>query len=112
MRHGRQSRLAEVGARGQERLARSRVTLACDGLAGIVEARYLAGAGVGALSGPDAALAEARRADASVRTEIAPARVAQEPAELAGLDASAREVARGALAALRALRGALDGADG
>lgn len=108
MRHTRQQRLPEIGVRGQARIARARVSLCNDGLAGLVEARYLAGAGVGELRGPEPALDEARRVDGRVRACVGPS--AQKSPffnEIAGLDPAVREVALGALAALGALRRAL-----
>jgi hypothetical protein len=48
-RYSRQTRLAEVGETGQARLAAGHVFVVADGLAGEVQARYLAGAGVGTL---------------------------------------------------------------
>lgn len=111
MRHTRQVRLQEVGARGQARIAAACASLHGDGLAGLVEARYLAGAGVAELCGPAPSLDEARRVDGRVRTRpggrVQASRALQ---QFARLDPAAREVALGAFAALGALRTALDGA--
>jgi len=114
-RHDRQSRLAGVGAAGQQRIAAALVDVQADGLAGEVAARYLAGAGVGRLHVRDRALAQAAASvDPSVRVEVgaspAPAATAGPSTdELPGFrDPSARDVARGAREALRALRGLLE----
>jgi hypothetical protein len=61
-RHSRQVRLAEVGEEGQARLEATTAFVAADGLAGAVEVRYLAGAGVRKISTGDEAIAEAARA--------------------------------------------------
>lgn len=109
-RHSRQTRLAGVGEAGQARLSAAEVAVTERGLAGWVMARYLAGAGVGALLVTDAEHAEAARAtDDEVRirvvdaSELAPAA----DAELDALDPAVRDVARGARAAVRALRAIL-----
>jgi len=76
----RQTKLAEIGAAGQEKLAAAEVAVA-SGFAGWIEARYLAAAGVGRTrEGGDAR--DARFDD---------------------LDPAAREVALGAHAAARAI---------
>jgi hypothetical protein len=118
MRHGRQSRLAEVGIAGQQRIAHARVALSCDGLAGLVEARYLAGAGVLELSGFEEVLAEARRVDVHVRSRdgahplfVGAGAPGPARAEVDALDPAPREVARGALAALTALKRVLAGGE-
>src|SRR5271168_2888957 len=101
-RHSRQVRLAEVGPRGQSRLAAASVDIGVEGLSGEVAARYLAGAGVGRLRLRSAALASAALAvDSTVRTEVDPdlALDVQEGAfDLR--DPVARDLARGARAAL------------
>jgi len=115
-RYTRQERLAEVGASGQARIAAARVASRAGGLAGEVEALYLAGAGVGTLVVDDAATAAAAKA-------LAPdvcVHVAREPREdggdaaldraIAGLAPGAREVGEGAWRALVALRAALEAA--
>jgi hypothetical protein len=108
-RHSRQSRLADVGASGQARIARAVATVPGRGLAAEVAARYLAGAGVAALRVKDEATAAAARAvDPAVRVEIDPA---LGEASLDGLEAladpAARAVAAGALQALHVLQAAL-----
>ena len=111
-RHDRQSRLADVGVAGQERIAAATVEVQADGLAGEVAARYLAGAGVGCLRVRDGALAAAAAAiDPSVRVEVASRTPeASSTDESSGFrDPSARDVARGAREALRTLRGLLEG---
>ena len=70
-RHARQARLAEVGERGQAVLAASTAVVKGEGLAAEVEARYLAGAGVGTLIvGAEAVARVAREADPSVHVEV------------------------------------------
>ena len=97
----RQACLAEVGLEGQQRIAHSRVTVASGSpLARGTAERYLAGAGV----------AVAPRGPASANT--APIKVHCAPLPMA-LARGPREIAEGAMAALRALRcvlavGALD----
>jgi hypothetical protein len=139
-RHGRQARLAEVGAEGQARIGRLAVDLDLEGFAADVAVRYLAGAGVGMLRVRDGALAEAARAIDPAVNVATDARLAADghvcgrsaadghvcgrsaadghvcgrsaaddaPLDLPLNDPSARELARGALRALRALRSALD----
>ena len=103
-------RLAGIGAAGQARLAAAHVLVTERGLAGWVMARYLAGAGVGSLSVADADhRAAALSLDDGVlvrwveRNDVEP--VAD--AEFSALDPAVREVARGARAAVRALRAIL-----
>ena len=79
--YARQVRLAEIGAAGQEKIAAAEV-VAARGLAGDIEARYLAAAGVGRVVRGTHELADARFDD---------------------LDPAAREIALGARAAARAL---------
>ncbi len=117
-RHTRQVRLAEVGEEGQVRLARATVTVRGLAASGAIEARYLAGAGIGALRVREIAHAEAARAiDAAVRIEDAaavgaPDPCASSPIEALGLDPAAYDVARGAWCALDAMRQVLGGAEG
>lgn len=81
-RHTRQVRLAEVGEEGQVRLARATVTVRGLAASGAIEARYLAGAGIGALRVREIAHAEAARAiDAAVRIEDAAAVGAPDPCD-------------------------------
>jgi hypothetical protein len=110
-RHSRQSRLADVGRRGQERIARVVASVPGTGLAAMIAARYLAGAGVAVLRVKDAATASAGRAvDRGVRVEIDPGLPAFIP-EAEGLevldDPATRRVAAGSLVALGMLRAAL-----
>jgi hypothetical protein len=121
-RHDRQIQLAEVGEEGQARLACARVDIPLSGFAGEVATRYLAGAGIGALRvcAPELARS-ARDLDPDVHVEVAPLPRAQlpelelpEPADGTALacqvvleDAAARELARGAIAALRAIKSVL-----
>jgi len=111
-RHTRQVRLAEVGADGQGRIARAAVDVHGHGLAAHVAARYLAGAGVARLRvGDEAVAAAARGIDASVKLDVDASLAvdrADAPAEIA--DPTARALAAGALAALRAIREALGSA--
>jgi hypothetical protein len=111
-RYGRQVRLAEVGAAGQARIERARVDVRVDGLAADVAARYLAGAGVGCVCVRGQALAEAARAIApGVRVDIDPTLAPADQAMAFDLrDPCARDLARGAHAALCALRAVLEGA--
>lgn len=116
-RYGRQIRLAEVGLAGQARISAARIDVPMVGLAGDVAARYLAGAGVGFLHVRSPAVAAAATAiDPGVHVEIedisddrshhAPASMSDESA-FNFRDPVAREVARGARFALRALRAVL-----
>lgn len=105
-RHSRQTRLLGVGAAGQARLSAAEVAVTEHGLAGWVMARYLAGAGVGALSVTDREHGQAAVAtDDEVRIRLVEVaeRAPIADAELDVLDPAAREVARGARAAVRAL---------
>jgi hypothetical protein len=98
-----------VGASGQARIARSRADVGLDGLAADVAARYLAGAGVACIRVRAEALAEGARAiDGAVRVEVTELAAAPEGDAATDVrDPVARELARGALLALRALRSAL-----
>jgi len=109
LRHARQAALDEVGAAGQRRIAAARAEVPLDGLAAQVAVRYLVGAGVGCLAVSDERLAGLARAiDPDVRVEIDASLVADDGAEPLGLrDPVARDLARGAHHALRALRSAL-----
>jgi hypothetical protein len=124
-RHGRQTRLAEVGAAGQARIVAATIDVPMDGLSGEVAARYLAGAGVGCVRVRSSAIAAAARSvDPAVRVEIATDTSGEGPRDdRRGLgssssrdppldlrDAVARDLALGARAALRALRAVLEGA--
>jgi hypothetical protein len=134
-RHGRQTRLAEIGSAGQARIAAATVDVAVDGLAAEVATRYLVGAGVGCVRVRERGLTGlvdlahvARSIDPGVRVEVAVGS-SREPSPAGGAapgphavrdgfdvgdfrDPSARAVARGAHEALRALRTALATASG
>ena len=110
-RHARQARLAGVGPEGQARIGRAWVDVPLDGFAADVAARYLAGAGVAGIRVRTDRLAEGARAiDASVRVVVERSLevTAPGPEALQLDDASARELARGALCALGALRSAAE----
>jgi hypothetical protein len=107
-RHSRQTRLVGVGEDGQARLGAADVVVTEPGLAGWVMARYLAGAGVGALTVADADHEAAARAvdDAVVVRRGNPSEPGPDD-DLDDLDPAAREVARGARAAVRAMKAIL-----
>jgi hypothetical protein len=115
-RHVRQVRLKEVGTEGQARIARAVVDVRLDGLAADVAVRYLAGAGVAGVRVRSSAVAEGGRAIAPrIRVDVDPTLALD--VEEGGFDLrdpAPCDLARGAHAALRALRAALDGpsADG
>ncbi len=122
-RHSRQTRLPEVGADGQARIVAATVDVPMGGLSGEVAARYLAGAGVGCVRVRTAALAAAAGSiDPAVRVEIDDSIGGSDGKdEFASFASSrtprldlhdpvARDVAMGAVAALRALRAVLEGA--
>ena len=106
IRHGRQSRLEGVGAAGQSAIDAATVHVRERGLAGEVEARYLAGAGVRRLVvREDAHAAAARAVDAEVSVEREEGAWAPAPApDLDALDPACAAVARGAASALDVLR--------
>jgi hypothetical protein len=110
LRHTRQARLAEVGSERQKKLVSTEARVRALGFAGEIEARYLAGAGVGSLVVNDAAQARAAvSVDPAVRTIVAENRADGDPSTpllpiLAALDPAAREVAEGAYRALQTLR--------
>ncbi len=111
-RHSRQSRLADVGAQGQARIARAVAVVPGQGIAAEVAARYLAGAGVAALRVRDEPTAAAARAvDPDVRVTVEPGLISPAPDDATTLavltDPAACAVASGALLALRLLRAAL-----
>ena len=107
-RHGRQTRLAEVGVEGRARIVAACADVPLDGLAATVAARYLAGAGVGRVRVvSEAVAAQARAVDGGVRAEVDGSlgpggRVV--PSFLGLRDPSADAVALGAHTALAALR--------
>jgi hypothetical protein len=102
----RQSRLAEVGAAGQARIAAAAVDVRLDGVASVVCVRYLAGCGVGTLRVRDSNLISIARAvsphitvvvvDDLPRNDAAPRLDLHDPV--------AREIALGANEALRIVR--------
>ncbi|MDP9001715.1 MAG: hypothetical protein M3O46_16570 [Myxococcota bacterium] len=108
--HCRQTKLTEVGGTGQARIARARVDVRLDGAAADVAARYLAGAGVAGVRVRDRALAEAARTIApGIHVDVDPTlRVEVEVEDFGLRDPACRDLARGAHAALRALRAALE----
>lgn len=107
-RHHRQMRLPIVGKSGQRAIAEASLVVPAAGVEGEIMARYLAGAGVTKLrTADDAAAVAARAIDAKVEAS-AGAPIATEPmTDLDDLDPAARDVARGARAAVRALVGVL-----
>ena len=114
-RHSRQVRLAEIGEEGQARIQATTAHVEAEGLAGAIEARYLAGAGVGRIAVVSEVIGAAARAvDASVQI-VAEARVdlrLGEPPAFGVNDPVAREVAIGAWRALAHLRRAALGREG
>ena len=109
-RHTRQVRLADVGEEGQARLEATTGFVETDGLAGVVEARYLAGAGGGKISTGYEAIGDVARAvDATI--QIVAARRAPlghgEPPAFGVKDPVAMEVALGAWRALAHVRRAI-----
>ena len=108
-RHARQSKLAEVGAIGQGRIAEARVDVRLEGLAADIAARYLAGAGVAGLRVREARDVEGARALVpGLSVDVDPGLSVDSAGPSFGLrDATCAEFARGAYAALLALRTAL-----
>jgi hypothetical protein len=111
-RHGRQAKLAGVGAAGQERIGDAEVEVSLGGLAAVVAAKYLAGAGVrrlrvGCPGAAEAALAVDPAVDVQVDGTLDGRAGSDAPSPFGLGDRGADEVARGAHAALVALRRAL-----
>lgn len=106
-RHSRQVRLAEVGDAGQARIEATTGFVDGSGLTAIVEARYLAGAGVAKIATGEDAVAEAARS-VDARVEIvegkSPSLGLGEPPALGVRDPAALEVAMGAWRALAHIR--------
>jgi hypothetical protein len=106
-RHSRQVKLADFGEEGQARLEATTGFVETDGLSGVVEARYLAGAGVGKISTAHEAIGEiARAVDATVQI-VEPRRAPLghgEPPAFGMRDPVALEVALGAWRALAHVR--------
>lgn len=91
-RYGRQIRLVEIGEAGQAKLCAASVELAAEGFARFIEERYVRGSGM------------------SIMSRAAwPARETHVP-ELGLRQASAREVAEGALLALATIRSVIESA--
>ncbi len=109
-RHARQSKLVEIGAAGQSRIARAVVRVGLDGFAADVAVRYLAGAGVGSIQVRDGALpVGALTIDPSVPVEVDPSLAVDETGSFDLREPVVRDFCRGARVALRALRGAACG---
>ncbi len=107
LRYTRQVRLAEVGARGQDRLSGLPARVRDVNLAAHVEALYLAGAGVKSLGVDSEEVAAAARAlNPEVEVKVEP-RTEAGRRPLLALRGGASEVADGALQALLVLRAAL-----
>jgi hypothetical protein len=110
-RHSRQARLAEVGEDGQRRISATACAVRGDGVAARVEARYLAGAGIGRMVlDADAVAGSAKEVDALVEVRAAFDRDRdrdRDPAWSLDLEPAAREVALGAHRALQVLRDAV-----
>jgi hypothetical protein len=109
-RHTRQVRLAEIGEVGQERIEATTAYVDDEGIAGTLEARYLAGAGVGKIATASPGIADAARAvDPNVHLiEGARVRLGHgEPPPFGIKDPVALEVARGAWRALAHVRRAV-----
>jgi hypothetical protein len=99
-----------VGPEGQTRIGRAVVDVPFGGLAGEVAVRYLAGAGVGVVRVGDARLASVARAvDPEAIVQIAGVSAPSPPLREAWRHDAARELARGAVWALEALRAAIEG---
>jgi hypothetical protein len=109
-RHARQVALKEVGLSGQTRIRATTVEVPLEGLAAEIAVRYLAGAGVGRLRVRDARLAEiVKETDPSVAVAVDDQPSGVEPVDVLGLgNGPAGDLARGAHAALRALRAAIE----
>jgi hypothetical protein len=106
-RHSRQARLAEIGDEGQARIYASTARVDGEGLAGAIEVRYLAGAGVGKIATDNEVVGAAARAvdatveivrDAGIHLPLG------EPPAFGVKDPVALEVAIGAWRALAHLR--------
>jgi hypothetical protein len=109
-RYTRQVRLAEIGDEGQQRIAATTAIVDAQGLAGAVEARYLAAAGVGKIATLHDEIGDAARAmDARVQvmTGVRVRLGHGEPPAFGLRDAAARDVALGAWRALAHLRRAV-----
>jgi hypothetical protein len=108
-RHARQALLAEIGEEGQREIATTAHAVRGDGVAARVEARYLAGAGIGHLRVETDGVARcATGVDALVDVRVVsdPDRD-RDPAWTHDLDPAARDVALGAYRALQVIRRAV-----
>jgi hypothetical protein len=111
-RHWRQTKLAEVGDRGQTRIARACVDVRANGFAGDIAARYLAGAGVCSLRVLGESIACAARAvDPAVEVTVAEFDAEDRADGFDFREAAARELARGSQMALDALLEAIRGTE-
>jgi hypothetical protein len=110
-RHGRQSRLVEVGSAGQAKIARASVDVPLDGFAAEIAGSYLVGAGARTVRVRHCALATTLRAmDPSVSVEVAPdMAVDRAPGPFRFRDPAAQALADGAHLALRRVRALLEG---
>jgi hypothetical protein len=105
----RQSKLAEIGAAGQARIAASTADVRLAGLAGAVCVRYLVGCGVGALRVRDPRLIQVAQAASPSQIVVVIDDLPDErPPPLDLTDAVAREFAQGANEALRLVRAMID----
>jgi hypothetical protein len=107
VRHTRQVRLREIGAAGQARLAAAEIHVPGGDLAAEIEARYLAGAGIPIVVEDEAIAAAAREVDPTLRVDHRPSaapRPGRSPVPFEPRDPAARQLARGAHAALVAIR--------
>lgn len=111
-RYTRQVRLTDVGAAGQARIGAVRAVVSAEGLAGVVAARYLLGAGVGRVAVRDAAIAEAARGiDPGAALAVEGSAPRATPPDLARFGVktpAAAQVLEGAVSALAILRAALE----
>lgn len=120
VRFSRQIRLPEIGEHGQARLSSSDVRPTASGFARVVESLYLAHAGVRVVEASDPAASTSpagsdREGSATgcvaTGTAVTAAGATADDDPLAGLGlrhAAAREIADGALRALRTIRGIVD----
>ena len=93
LRHGRQSRLPEIGETGQARLCEAKIALRSEGFARTIEERYVRGFGASPIAPEHGDIGGALLAGV----------------EMLGIEhEAAREVGQGALDALVALKAILD----
>lgn len=103
LRFARQAKLVEVGEAGHGRIAASHPRITDGGFAGVVAARYLAGAGVARLTVASEAQREAAL-EVSASVEVSIAEAGEPIGGYDDLTPAARDVARGAAFALEQLR--------